>query len=82
MKWAVTFIASSLGIVALVLVSLWAVQGFGNLGMSTNGVIAMILGAALTAALAVGLMALVFYSARSEHDEAIRDRSEERRRDR
>jgi len=38
--------------------------------MSTAGVLALVAGAALTLLLGIGLMALVFYSSRSGHDEA------------
>ncbi len=60
------------GCVAVIAVGLaifaWA-GGFATTGMTTSGIIAMIAGVVLSFALAIGLMALVFYSNRSGRDE-------------
>ena len=71
MKWAIWFSVLCIGIVAAVLALLWLFGVFGNLGLSINGVIALFIGISLTIVVGVGLMALVFYSGRSEHDELV-----------
>jgi hypothetical protein len=55
-----TFIAAIVGIV-------WVMNGF--VGLGTHGVIALVLGTVLSAGLGVGLMGLVFFSARSGADD-------------
>jgi hypothetical protein len=56
-------------LIALVLVIFWAFGGFRSMGLSIAGVVALILGILATCALAIGLMALVFYSDISNADE-------------
>jgi hypothetical protein len=68
-RWIWTFILACAGLVGLAALVLWASGGFGELGLSGNGVIALTLGTLFTAALAIGLMALVFFSDRSGRDE-------------
>jgi len=41
----------------------------GDVEISTHGYIALVLGVIVTAALGIGLMTLLFYSARKGHDE-------------
>jgi hypothetical protein len=65
-----SFAAGCTAIVVAVLATLWLSGVFGDLGLSLNGVIALLIGITLTVLLGVGLMALVFYSGRSHHDEA------------
>lgn len=59
--------ASAAALMAIAAVVYFAV---GDLGLSVNGYIALIAGAVGTAAVAAGLMSLVFFSDRSGHDEA------------
>ncbi len=47
----------------------WA-GGLATTGMSTYGIVAMAAGVLFSFALAIGLMALIFYSNRSGRDEA------------
>jgi hypothetical protein len=56
------------GIAALLALT-WLFGGFA--GLTGAGVIALTLGITVTVALGVGLMALLFYSSRSERDEAV-----------
>ncbi|MES1152410.1 MAG: hypothetical protein ABUL54_10975, partial [Dongia sp.] len=56
-------------LIALGLVVFWAFGGFRSMGLSIAGVVALILGILATCALAIGLMALVFYSDVSNADE-------------
>ncbi|HTP84070.1 MAG TPA: hypothetical protein VMQ11_14065 [Alphaproteobacteria bacterium] len=70
-SWTTRFVAGSLGgAVALVLLFL-GFFGFRQLGLSLNGAIALTLGIVLSIGLAVGLMALIFYSNRSGRDETV-----------
>jgi hypothetical protein len=68
-SWTTRFVAGSLGgAVALVLLFL-GFFGVRQLGLSLNGAIALMLGIVLSIGLAVGLMALIFYSDRSGRDD-------------
>jgi asparagine N-glycosylation enzyme membrane subunit Stt3 len=70
-SWALRYsVASVAGIVALVAIA-WVVFGFHSLGLDTKATIAVILGVVGTIGLAVGLMALTFYSDRSGRDQMI-----------
>jgi ABC-type multidrug transport system permease subunit len=71
-KWPVIFSIVCTAIVTTVLVGLWLTGVFGDMGLSIHGVIALLLGVTLTVFLGVGLMALVFHSGRSRHDELVR----------
>ena len=64
-----TFILASVGFVVLAVLLFWAIGGFGELGLSDKGVVAVTLGFLFTAGLAIGLMALVFFSDRSGRDD-------------
>ena len=67
--WIWTFILASVGFVVLAVLVFWAIGGFGELGLSDKGVVALTLGFLFTAGLAIGLMALVFFSDRSGRDD-------------
>jgi len=68
MKWILTFSAVCLAAIASVLVLGWAANGFTTAGLGTHGIVAIVAGVTFTVLLAVGLMALVFYSSRSGQD--------------
>jgi hypothetical protein len=70
-KWPVMFSLVCTAIVAAVLAGLWLTGVFGDLGLSLNGVIALLIGVTLTVFLGIGLMALVFHSGRSHHDDMV-----------
>ena len=70
MRWLLTFIGFNVALVVVVFGTIWAVGGLAESGLSTHGWIAMALGIVFTSALGVGLMALVFHSAREDYDEA------------
>jgi apolipoprotein N-acyltransferase len=57
------------GIIAVGLLIFWAFGGFHSMGLTIAGAIALILGILGTCALAIGLMALIFYSDISNADE-------------
>jgi Zn-dependent protease with chaperone function len=56
-------------VIAVVLIFTWLLGGFTTL--SGAGALALILGVTVTIGLGIALMALVFYSSRSERDEAV-----------
>jgi hypothetical protein len=67
-------VAGTAALIVAVVLATWALGGFT--GMSGAGDAALVLGIALTLALGIGLMALVFYSSRSERDEAVHHATE------
>jgi hypothetical protein len=69
MRWMISFVAASVGGIAVVLLAVWGMNGFDSLGLDTAGTVAIVLGIVVTSALGVGLMALIFYSDRSDADE-------------
>jgi hypothetical protein len=71
MRWILVFVGANAALLAFVFLVLWGSNGFDGMGLSRHGVIALTMGATLTAAVAVGLMALVFYSNRIEHDGGV-----------
>jgi hypothetical protein len=73
-RWIVIFATASTGAVAVVVFLIWAMNGFVNLasiGLSGAVLVALILGIVLSTGLGVALMALVFYSDRSDQDEIV-----------
>lgn len=61
-----TALCSALILGALLVV--WGIAGFSTLGMSSHGVVAMILGAVFSVLLASALMGLLFHSEHSRRD--------------
>ena len=72
----IAVLGSLLGASALVAVYLW--MELGETQMSWHGYLALGLGAGLTIALGVGLMALVFLSNRRGHDDLAHQAGSER----
>ena len=62
----IRFSAICIGATLVVLVAIWALGGFAQLGLDASGVIALALGITFTVALGVGLMALIFYGERNQ----------------
>ena len=77
MKWILNYSLICIGAIVGVLAFVWALNGFDTAGVSTHGMIAIVLGTTFTVLVAVGLMALVFYSNRSGQDDEA-NRSGER----
>lgn len=71
MRWVVCFTAACSAIVLAALAALWFSGVFGDLGLSLHGTIALFIGITLTTLVGVGLMALLFYSDRSRHDDLV-----------
>ena len=72
-RWLILYSALAAGTVAVLLLVIWAVGGFADMGLSRDGQIALILAVVFTVLLSFGLMGLVFYSGRSGHDETVMD---------
>lgn len=79
MKWILTFSFTCTGAIVSGLVLIWGLNNFTAGGLSTHGVIALVLGVTFSILLAVGLMAVVFYSNRSGRDEQARNRDDRSR---
>ncbi len=71
MKWIVVFSSACVAAVAAVILAIWATVGFSGMGLSGHGVVAITLGITFSTAIAVALMALVFYSNRSQQDVVV-----------
>jgi hypothetical protein len=69
MKWILTYSLVCSGAIGAVLAIAWLFGGFDTEGVSTNGIIAMVLGTTFTVLVGVGLMALIVYSNRSGLDD-------------
>jgi len=69
MKWILNYSLICIGAIVGVLAFVWALNGFDTEGVSTHGLIAIVLGTTFTVIVAVVLMALVFHSHRSGQDE-------------
>jgi len=69
MKWIINYSLLCISAVVVVLAAGWASNGFTTGGLSGHGIVAIVLGVTFSVLLAVALMALVFYSNRSGHDE-------------
>ena len=67
--WIWRFVPASVGFVVLAVLLFWAIGGFGELGLSGKGFVALTLEFRFTAGLAIGLMALVFFSDHSGRDD-------------
>src|SRR5262245_10841715 len=68
-KWVVNYALACIGAFVGLLAFMWALSGFDFSGVSTAGLVAIILGTAFMVLVTVGLMGLVFYSDRSGQDE-------------
>ncbi|HZF35620.1 MAG TPA: hypothetical protein VE914_17620 [Candidatus Angelobacter sp.] len=66
---SLTFSLYCSGAIGAVLALAWVFGGFDTEGISTHGIIAIVLGTMFTVFVGVGLMALVFYSDRSGQDD-------------
>jgi hypothetical protein len=67
----VLFAGACVGAIAAVLLVIWATVGFAGLGLSGHGVVAITMGIIFSTAIAIALMALIFYSNRSDQDETV-----------
>ncbi|MGH6947589.1 MAG: hypothetical protein ACREDZ_09700 [Kiloniellales bacterium] len=70
-RWIVIFAGACGGLVALALLAILAFAGFEDSELGFHGTLALLLGVLLSAVMAIGLMALIFYSNRSRIDEEV-----------
>lgn len=78
-SWTARFLAGSIGGAAGLIILFFAFFGVRWLGLDVPATIALILGIVMSVGLAVGLMALMFYSARTGRDEIVGGEQYERR---
>ena len=71
MRWVLVFLTVSAALTAGAFAALWLLGGGEGVGLSLHGGLALTLGIVLTAAMTVGLMALMFHSDRSGHDAEV-----------
>ena len=71
--WSIILVGPCGGMVAVVLLVLWVMNGYHGLGIDPVLGTALILGSIVATALCVCLMGLLFYSDSSGKDEAISD---------
>lgn len=71
MRWIVIFGLACVAAVAAIIVRLWAFGWTDDLGPGAHGFVALGIGVILSVGLGVALMALIFHSSRSGHDEVI-----------
>jgi hypothetical protein len=71
LRWLVFYLAATLGGIAVVLLALWALDGFQGFNLDAGATATVVIGIAVTSALGTGLMGLVFYSDRINADEDV-----------
>lgn len=69
-RWIIAYTVGCAGLVGFICFLLWAYNDFNGLGISWQGMAAVIVGSALATALSIGLMAAVFWSNRAGYDES------------
>jgi hypothetical protein len=69
LPWAVRFAGAATIAIVVLLALIWALTGFGGLGLDATATVGAALGIVFTIALAVSLMTLVFYSNRGGMDD-------------
>ena len=75
-----TLISLGTLLAAAVAVAVWGWREIGDVAISAHGLVALGLGIAVTAAVGVGLMTLLFFSHRRGFDEQVYDWERDRRR--
>jgi hypothetical protein len=68
-RWLIGYVAATLGGIAIVLLALWALDGFQGFNLDAGATVTVVVGIAVASALGTGLMGLVFYSDRVNADE-------------
>lgn len=68
LRWALWYVLGCSGLIGGALLGLWASTGFAEIGLSGHGLVALVLGVLFSTGLAIGLMALSFYSDRQDSD--------------
>ena len=76
LPWAARFPIAATTAIVVLLALVWALTGFGGLGLDATATVGAVLGIVFTIALAVALMTLIFYSNRSGMDDLLADAGE------
>jgi hypothetical protein len=76
LPWAARFPIATTAAIVITLALIWALTGFGGLGLDATATVGAVLGIVFTIALSVALMTLIFYSNRSGMDDAGADAGE------
>jgi len=71
LRWLIGYAITTLSGIALVLLAVWALDGFRGFNLDAGATAAVVVGIAVTSALGTGLMGLVFYSDRINTDEDV-----------
>jgi hypothetical protein len=71
LRWLIGYLAATMGGIAVVLLALWALDGFQGFNLDASATATVVIGIAVTSALGTGLMGLVFYSDRINADEDV-----------
>jgi hypothetical protein len=76
LPWAARFPIAAATAIVFLLVLVWALTGFGGLGLDATATVGAVLGIVFAIALAVALMTLIFYSNRGGMDDLLADAGE------
>ena len=68
--WRRVGLTTAAALLVVALIAIYVYFTVGDLGLSINGYIALVLGAVVTALLTAGLISLMFFSARRGYDDA------------
>ncbi|HEY0837238.1 MAG TPA: hypothetical protein VGE72_25220 [Azospirillum sp.] len=71
MRWLLAYAGTCTLLVGVAFGALWVFEDGQDIGLSLHGVIALVLAIVLTSAVGIGLMALLFHSSRSGHDDEV-----------
>jgi len=69
--WLLVYAGTCTLLVGVAFGALWVFEGEDGFGLSLHGIIALVLAIVLTSAVGIGLMALLFHSSRSGHDDEV-----------
>jgi len=69
LRWLIGYALTTLSGIAIVLLVIWGLDGFQGFNLGAGATATVVVGIAVTSALGVGLMGLVFYSDRINADE-------------
>src|SRR5580658_9446129 len=73
LPWAGRFAITAVTAIVVLLVLIWALTGFGGLGLDARATVGAVLGIVFAIGLAVALMTLIFYSNRGGTDDLVAD---------
>jgi hypothetical protein len=76
LPWVARFPIAATAAIVILLALIWALTGFGWLGLDATATVGAVLGIVFAIALAVALMTLIFYSNRSGMDDSFADTAE------